>query len=62
MKKTIKKKVASKKPTVKEKVRRVLNDFGVCLDCNGGREDCLHNNLIEDGGKISCATCGKNNF
>jgi len=34
------------------------NKYGVCLDCNGGNPDCTHNNLVEDGGKVSCAMCG----
>ena len=34
------------------------NSFGVCLDCNGGKDYCLHNNMSEVEGKIVCSTCG----
>lgn len=34
------------------------NQFGVCLDCNGGNLECPHNNMVEQSGKTSCAICG----
>lgn len=34
------------------------NKFGVCLDCNGGKLECSHNNLTEESGNVVCATCG----
>lgn len=43
----------------KEIIPNGYNEFGVCFACNGGREDCLHNNLIQDGFKTICATCRK---
>lgn len=36
----------------------VYNQFGVCLDCNGGDLECHHQNLIDVKGQTICANCG----
>ena len=45
-----------KKATTKQEG---YNKYGVCLACNGGNEECTHNNLKEENGQIVCNTCGK---
>jgi len=35
-----------------------FNEFGVCIDCQGGDPNCLHNNLVENGQSINCVLCG----
>lgn len=35
-----------------------FNEYGTCIECQGGRVECLHNNLVESLGRISCITCG----
>lgn len=35
------------------------NEFGVCIDCNGGRLDCLCNNFTEVNGQLVCTVCNK---
>jgi hypothetical protein len=49
----------AEKTTDKEVSQEKLNEFGVCIDCNGGRLDCLCNNLTEIEGKLVCTVCGK---
>lgn len=36
-----------------------FNQYGVCIDCQGGFEGCKHNNLVIDGSKTLCALCGE---
>lgn len=36
----------------------VYNQYGICLDCNGGSLECKHQNLVEEKGKTVCANCG----
>lgn len=61
-KKAVKKVTKTAKKAAKKVVETVTdskyNKFGVCLDCNGGNPDCLHNNLTEAAGKTYCVTCG----
>jgi len=34
------------------------NEYGVCIDCQNGNPDCLHNNLVETNGGTFCNLCG----
>jgi len=35
-----------------------FNEYGTCIDCQGGFEGCLHNNLSETNEGVVCVTCG----
>lgn len=50
VKKVAKKVVAEEKPQ--------FNEYGVCIDCQGGNPDCLHNNLVETNQGTFCNLCG----
>lgn len=36
-----------------------FNKFGTCIECQNGDPNCKHNNLVQDGRILKCATCGK---
>jgi hypothetical protein len=56
---TTKRKVAKKEIFVPvEAEAKKYNEFGVCVSCNGGKEECVHNNLVEHQGHTYCNTCG----
>jgi len=57
--------MATAKKTVKKVAKEVLpeettgfNEFGVCIDCQGGNPDCLHNNLAQTNEGTFCNVCG----
>jgi hypothetical protein len=50
------KKVAKK--SVEPEVNPKFNEFGVCIDCQGGNPDCLHNNLVQTNQGTFCNLCG----
>ena len=55
--------IAETKPMTKEEVAEKYpsgyNEYRVCISCQGGDPSCHHNNLVQDGQKLSCALCGK---
>jgi len=38
--------------------KKQFNKYGTCIDCQGGKEECLHNNQAVVGRKQICNTCG----
>lgn len=34
------------------------NEYGVCIECQGGDPDCHHNNLVATAEGTFCALCG----
>lgn len=54
------KKVANKvvAEEVTSTVQQIFNEYGVCIDCQGGIEECLHNNLTETNVGTFCVLCG----
>lgn len=53
-----------KKVTKKKEVEAVIeeqpiyNEYGVCINCQGGDPNCHHNNLIQGPEGVYCALCG----
>ena len=43
---------------VTEEEKPTFNKYGVCIACQGGSEECFHQNLIEENGVIACKMCG----
>lgn len=36
----------------------IYNEFGTCIACQGGKTECLHNNLAEGPQGLHCTVCG----
>lgn len=47
------------KETVEVEETPIYDEFGVCIACKGGVEECLHTSLSDTNGKIVCLTCGQ---
>ena len=53
------KKAASKKVEKAPEEKPVYNEFGVCINCQGGIEECLHLNLVQREDGTYCKDCGE---